>query len=77
MKQEVIEVYEKLKEFTPSEIDWLIRNIVYFKQGELTINDTQGIFLSQMLRTTSNLWGQVMSGRDFDTNYLSEYYKLK
>lgn len=75
MNEKSSKIYEELKNLNIDEIDWIIRNVIYFKSENL--KNEQSIFLSQILRTTSSLFKQSFNGQIFDKNYLNKYYNFK
>ena len=90
MSSKVEEIYEAMKELTPSEIDWLIRNITYntvaywnendkgiiYDGSHSQINIEQATRLQQHLSGLSDLLEQSLGGRVFgDENDNYTYFE--
>lgn len=79
MTEEVQRIYDEMKQLTPKEIDWLVRNITYnevaywdednkgviYDGTHSQINIEQATRLQQHLRGMSDLLEQSISGRVF------------
>lgn len=80
------ELYEQLKELTPNEICWVVRNITYYlvsywgednkgpiyNEGYSSLNVEQATRLQQHIRNHTDLLAQVFDKREFDEDYFED-----
>lgn len=70
-------IINEIENLTRHQIDIVIRNVIYDLTYQLKMEDEnfeQKEFLSRISRTSINLFIQALNGREFNEDYLGQYY---